>query len=145
MFSKILGKKEKSNSEVSSKIAKMNLTDMRAYVRGADTTEDGLIEIMNKLLRRDANSKRYTEIGDNDSKIKKMFDVVILVAEHKKITVKAVEQIEEFINLYMDIIKKYDEDNKQIYSSKLKDAINKAINHVNAMAKLNKKLKVLGQ
>jgi len=152
MFGKILGRTKndattKEYSDLVIKIAQMNLTDMRAYVKnsisGLEPSEDGLIAIMERLLKQDANNKRYIESDDNDSKLKKAFDLVIAIAEHKKITVKVVEQIQSFIEVYAELIKKYDTDNKQIYASKLKNSLSKAINNITEISKLNKKMKIL--
>ena len=154
MFGKILGRSKSEDSdkeytEIVNRVSKMNLTDMRAYLKnsmsGFESSEDGLSEVMKRLLTKDDNDKRYIEIGDFDSKIKKAFDVVLIVCTHKKITVKVIEQIQEFIEVYRDIISKYDEDNKQIYGSRFKDGLSVAINNITEMSKLNKKMKVLGE
>lgn len=156
MFGKILGRSKKEEStedrehnELVLKIAKMNLTDMKSYVNGrvADmsVTEDGLIELMKKLITIDeTTSKRYIEIDDMDSKIKKGFELVLSIGAHKKITVVTVELIQEFMEIYSDIITKYDTTHKQIYSSRLKDVISKAASTLNEMAEMRKKMGVLG-
>ena len=157
MFGSILGrKKEEISSEdkaheiLVNKIDKMNLTDMRAYVKnsitGFEPCEDGLSIVLRKLMDKDEKtSKRYIESGDMDSKIKKAFDLILVIATHSKITVTIVEQIQEFIELYKDIIVKFDTENKQIYASKLKDALVKSIDNVAQKAKLDHKMKVLGE
>ena len=156
MFGKILGRSKKEEStedrehnELVLKIAKMNLTDMKSYVNGrvADmsVTEDGLIELMKKLITIDeTTSKRYIEIDDMDSKIKKGFELVLSIGAHKKITVVTVELIQEFMEIYSDIITKYDTTHKQIYSSRLKDTISNAASTINEMAEMRKKMGVLG-
>lgn len=156
MFSNILGKNDSENKqdskedqEIINKISTMNLTDMRAYINnkmfGKESSEDGLVEVMKRLtLKNEKTSKRYIEVDDMDSKIKKAFDLVILLAMHKKITVLAVELIQEFIDLYDDIILKFDKENKQIYSKKLKDALTEAISNVNKISSLQRERNVLG-
>ena len=156
MFGKILGRKkdeisdeERELSEIVEKISTMNLTDMRAYIKsnitGFEPCEDGLVAVMSRLLtKNEETSKRYIELDDQDSKKKKGFEIVLSIAGHKRVTITAVEQIQEFIALYSDIILKYDTDNKQIYSSRLKDSIDKAIETVGMMAEVNRKAKVLG-
>ncbi len=156
MFGNILGKKkneissqDEAHSQIIQRISKMNLTDMRAYINNRmgdiEVNEDGLIEILRKLITRDSEtSKRYIEIDDMDSKIKKGFDLVISIASHPKITVVAVELIQEFIILYNDVIAKFDRDNKQIYESKLKNALSKAISNIGEMTDLKRKMDVLG-
>jgi len=158
MLSKLLGKKQtKKESQddvqhelIVQKISKMNLTDMRAYINNKmlnfEVCEDGLVEVLQRLTTKNSEtSKRYIEIDDMDSKIKKGFDLVISIASHVKITVVAVEQIQEFIELYGDIITKYDRDHKQIYESRLKDSLSKAISNVGEMTELKRKMSVLGE
>ena len=157
MFGKILGKKkneisagDKIHAQKVEKISKMNLTDMRAYINNKipnfEVDEDGIIEVLRKLTTKNAKtSKRYIEIDDMDSKIKKGFELVIAIGSHSKITVVAVELIQEFITLYNDIIVKFDRDNKQIYESKLKDTLSKAIGNISEMADLKRKMNVLGE
>ena len=155
MFGNILGRKkeeiseeDKANTAVVERIAKMNLTDMRTYVKnrmkGFEPCEDGLVAVMNRLLTKNEDTlKRYIEIDDMDSKIKKGFELVLSVAEHKKVTVTSVEQIQEFITLYDDIILKFDTANKQIYSSRLNDALDKSLKTIETMAAINRKAEVL--
>ncbi|MCD6433482.1 MAG: hypothetical protein J7L21_05510 [Sulfurimonas sp.] len=156
MFGNILVKKksevpneDKIHAELVEKISKMKLTDMRAYINSKvlnfEVCEDGLVEVMRRLITKNSEtSKRYIEVDDMDSKIKKGFDLVISVALHNKITVVAVEQIQEFIELYSDIITKYDRDHKQIYETRLKDSLSKAISNVSEMTELKRKMSVLG-
>ena len=155
MFGNILGRKkeeiseeDRANSAVVERIAKMNLTDMRTYVKnrmkGFEPCEDGLVAVMNRLLTKNEDTlKRYIEIDDMDSKVKKGFELVLSVSEHKKVTVASVEQIQEFITLYDDIILKFDTANKQIYSSRLNDALDKSLKTIETMAEINRKAEVL--
>lgn len=156
MFGNILGKKKSELSsedstvaELVEKISKMNLTDMRTYINNRvlnfEVDEDGLVEVMRRLTTKNSEtSKRYIEIDDMDSKIKKGFELVISIASHSKITIVAVEQIQEFMELYSDIITKYDRDHKQIYEIKLKESISKAIVNIGEMTELKRKMSVLG-
>ena len=155
MFGKILGRKkddiseeDKATTEIVERISKMNLTDMRAYVRngmkGFESCEDGLVAIMNRVLTRDEETqKRYIEIDDMDSKKKKGFELVLSVGAHKRVTVTSVEQIQEFITLYEDIILKFDKEYKQIYGSRLKDSLANALATVEVMSHINRKVEVL--
>jgi hypothetical protein len=146
MFSKILGKKnskDSSDNDLEEKISKMNLTEMRSYVNNkAEVSEQGLIEILKRLIKKE-NEKRYIELDDMDVKVKKGFDLVIMIAQHKKITVVAIELIVEFIHFYEDVIEKFDEENKQIYKSKLKEALERALKNMDGISKLKKKLGLL--
>lgn len=154
MFGKILGKKQESSQDDKSKeilqrITKMNLSDMRVYVNNKlndlEICEIGLREVIKRLISKDEKGNRFIEIDAMDSKIKKAFDLVILVAGNKKITIDTTEGIQEFIELYQDIITKFDTDNKQIYASKLKDALSSSITNLETITQMNKKMRVLGE
>jgi hypothetical protein len=154
MFGKILGKskeeasKDSNNNKIIEKIQTMNLTDMRYYVNNKlkdfELSEDGLNEILRKINSVDANEKRFIDTDSMDTKLKKTFDLVIIIAKSKKITVTTLELIQEFMKIYDDLIQKFDKDNKQIYSSKLKDALSGAVNSLSTMSEVNEKIKVLG-
>lgn len=155
MFSKILGKMNSSlsdnqeNRELIDRVSKMNLTDMRTYInnRIADypVDEEGLIEVLHKLLKVDEKtSKRYIDIDDMDSKIKKGFDLVLSILTNKKISVTAIELVNEFSEKSKDIIEKYDKENKQIYYTRFKDSIDLAINNMNIKNELQRKMNVIG-
>ncbi len=155
MFSKILGKKENSatqkqgaSTELTQRILSMNLTEMRAYINNKipdlEVSEEGLIGFLKKLVYPDKKtSKRYIEIDDMQSKVKKGLDLIVSIAKHKKITVVAIELIQEYIQVSEDIIQKYDQEHKEIYGSRLKDALGNAVNVVNARSNLKTKMDVL--
>lgn len=141
-------KKDKEHIEMVERISKMNLTDIKGYlnnrIKDLEVTSEGLVEVMKKLtILNESTSKRYIEIDDDDMKKKKGFEVVIAVAVHKKINVETVELIEKFISMNEDIITKYDTDNKQIFGSKLKDALKKAVGIMNQKANINLKMDLL--
>ncbi|WP_373035751.1 hypothetical protein [Sulfurimonas sp.] len=156
MFSNMLGRmknfsldKNQENKELTDKISKMNLTDMRAYINNRipdfSVDEDGLNEVLHKLLEINENtSKRYIDIDDMDSKIKKGFDLVLSILTNKKVTVTTIELVNEFLDKSKDIVQKYDKENKQIYYTKFKDAIDLAIEYMNAKAELQRKMDVIG-
>lgn len=136
------------NRELIDRVSKMNLTDMRTYInnRIADypVDEEGLIEVLHKLLKVDEKtSKRYIDIGDMDSKIKKGFDLVLSILTNKKISVTAIELVNEFSEKSKDIIEKYDKENKQIYYTRFKDSIELAINNMNIKNELQRKMDVI--
>lgn len=156
MFAKILGKvkgsvndEDKEHQELVDKISKMNLTDMRTYVNNKvpdfSICENGLNEIMHKLIDVDEkSSKRYINIDDMDSKIKKGFDLVLIILKNKKITVTTIESVDEFLELSREIVEKYDKEHKQIYGSKFKDALSLAVEGINIKAQLQRKMSVIG-
>jgi len=156
MFSKILGKKKSEISEedefheeLVEKISKMNLTDMRAYVNNRthefEVSEDGLIEIMKRVTTEDKETMEYyLKSDDMDSKIKKGFDLVILICANKKISIEAVKLVEKFIDVYENLIKKYDVKYKEIYASRLTDSLTKAISNYAEIEEIKRKIKVIG-
>jgi hypothetical protein len=154
MFNNLFGKKSEVNDEskvnahITEKIVHMNLTDMRAYlnnrITGFDVCEFGLSEVMRKLTLEDTESEqRYLHIDDMDTKIKKAFDLVLMIAVNKKISVTTVEYIQQFIEVYKEIIHSFDTRNKQIYGSTLNDALKMAITGVNSIEELKNKMKIL--
>ena len=155
MFGNILGKKKDNtnvdeNANIALKVSKMNLTEMRSYVNNKlnnfEITQEGLIEVMKKLTTiNDTTLKTYLQIDDMDSKKKKGFDLVIMIANSKHISAKAVELLQEFTVVYNDLIAKYDTDYKEIYASRLTDALEQSINNVNKQSELARKTKILGE
>jgi len=144
-------KKEKSsNEEIANRVSKMNITEMRTYVNNKikdfEICSDGLVEVLKRLVHEDKNtSKRYLQIDDMDTKKKKAFDLINIIARSKKISMPAVELIQEFTVVYEDIINKYDKDYKEIYSSRFKDSINKSIEIMGEIAMFERKRGVLGE
>ena len=51
----------------------------------------------------------------------------------------------QFIEIYKDIIDKYDQEYKEIYFSRFTDAIGLAIAHVALKIELNEKMTILGE
>ncbi len=154
MLSKILGNvKDTStneNKELVDRISKMNLTDMRFYINNKIpdffVDEDGLSEVLHRLLKVDKKtSKRYIDVDDIDSKIKKGFDLVLNILINKKITINTIELANEFLQSYKNIIEKYDKENKQIYYTKFKRSIALAIKNMNAKVDLEVKIDVISQ
>jgi hypothetical protein len=140
---------DKQHSILLNKIDKMNLTEMRSYIKnnisGLESSSDGLILVMNKLITKNAKtSKRYIEPDDMDSKLKKAFELVLAIAMHKRISVHTVELLQQFLEIYMDMILKYDKENKEIYLSRLKKAIKQSIVNIHNITELDRKMKVLG-
>ena len=152
MFGSILGKKKENTpvDDVALKVSKMNLTEMRSYVNNKldnfEITPDGLIEVMRRLTSMDENnSKTYLQIDDMDSKKKKGFDLVLMIAISKHISVEVIELLQEFIKVYEELIAKYDVEFKEIYASRFLDAIELAIGNVNKQTEFQRKQKVLGK
>ena len=157
MFKSILGRKKDDKNEENAvdtalveKISKMNLTEMRSYIKNNiqdfDVSEDGLNEVLRRLIREDEKSKKYyLKADDMDSKKKKAFDLIIAIAQNKKINLVTVELIQKFVTLYSDIIELYDREHKEIYDSRFVDAVNLALANINKKVALQKKMDILGE
>jgi len=151
MFSKILKKKEESaNDELAQRVSKMNLTDMRVYVNNRlqdfEITEDGLVEVLKRLTEKNEDTlEGYLKEDDMDVKIKKGFDLVISICANKKITIKAVALVQQFIAMYASLIEKYDTEHKEIYQSRLVDAFNRAISNYEDLENIKRKIIVTGE
>ena len=152
MFGNILGKSKDNivvddSADIALKVSKMNLTEMRSYVNNKiddfEITQAGLVEVMKKLTV--ADEKTYLQIDDMDSKKKKGFDLVLMIANSKQISVKTVELLQEFTVVYKDLIAKYDTDYKEIYESRFTDALEQSINNVNKLSEFDRKREVLGE
>ena len=146
MFSKLLGKKNSvENKELSlleEKIAKMDLAEMRLYVNGKlesfKVSEFGLNEVVKKLISKNADSsKYYIAENDLDSKRKKALNLLVLILENKNISVLIVESAQEFLEVYEEMINKYDYDNQDIYKNRIKKLINLAIQKIDAKSTIN--------
>jgi len=132
----------KSNAEIIERISKMNLTQMRAYVRNGikdfEICEFGLKEVTNRLIE-------YLKSDDMPSKKKKAFNLLILIASSKKITIDTIESIQSFLINNKEIIEAYDKEFKDIYGSRFEDALELALKNLEEMNKLKNKMKVLGE
>jgi len=153
MFSKILGntknvKDDAINEKLVEKISKMDLSEMRLYVNAKLTDfpvcEFGLAQIMKKLtLVNENTSNMYLKNDDMDSKKKKAFDLIILILKHNKVSINIIEIIQQFLNIYDEIIKQYDKDNKQIYESMIKDQISTATDKIDFKSDMAEKMRTL--
>lgn len=151
MLSKILGKKEKNQTGVDiAKISRMNLTELRSYlnnkIESLPVTQDGLVAVMKKLATADEVTKKYyIEASDTDQKKKKAFDVFLLLAKSKKMSVECVELMQLFVSVYEDIVNEYDTKYKEIYRSRLGTAIEQALVNIHELKEFDNKMKVLGE
>jgi len=156
MLSKLLGKKQSQEESqedaqhqlVVQKISKMNLTDMRNYVKNKildfEPTQDGLEEILKKLIVvNEDTKKRYIEIDDMDSKIKKGFDLVLTLLESKTLGVVTIELVQKFVEVYDDIISKYDYEHKDIYATRFKDKMISCAENITTKTDLINQMKVV--
>ena len=155
MVVKMFGKKDKSQDEQTDshlieKISKMNLTEMRSYVKNSmkdfEVSVNGINEIMKKLTSLDEKTQTYyVKSDDMDVKKKKAFDLFIAILTSKKINIQTIDLAQKFLENYKEIVDDFDTRNKQIYASKLTDTFEKAINAINQYAQLQNKMNVLGK
>lgn len=154
MFKKILGnvkgsKGSKEDSALDEKIAKMNLSEMKLYiqdrVKDFPVSEEGVESILRKLTTEDTNGNLYLKIDDMDVKKKKAFDLILLIAKSKKITISSIELIGKFIEVYDDIITAYDKSFKDIYSSRFNDATSVALASIEVRTALETKMHTLAE
>ena len=137
-------------AETVAKISKMNLTEMRSYIKNNmkdfKVSEDGLIAVLQRLTTKDATTKEYyIKADDMDSKKKKAFDLILAIAESKQISFAVVDKMQKFLEVYKDIIAAYDREYKEIYNSRLVDAVKLALANINEKAALKKNMDILGE
>jgi len=155
MFTKMFGKKEEGkekhiDSQLREKMSKMNLSEMRSYVKNSikdfEVSSEGINEVMKKLTSLDEKTQTYyIKNDDMDVKKKKAFDLVIAILTSKQIDMQTIELAQSFLENYKELIEDFDTRNKQIYASKLRDALDAAIDTINQYANLQQKMNVLGK
>ena len=151
MFGKFFGKKNSTSlndKEIAGNIANMSITDMRSYINNKISSlplsEAGLNAVMEKLTSvNETTSKRFIEIDDMDTKIKKAFDLLLLIGKNKKVSMRTIELIQKFVELYADIITKYDTEKKEIYNSRFNDLIKNLIIKIDGAVALKNKMDLL--
>ena len=154
MLNKLLGKKEKktkdNTKELQEYLSKIGVSEIRSLLLGQvekfPVDEVMIVEILKKMTYEDAKTeKKFLESSDNDIKLKKAFDTVITAANHKKITIEAIELIQKFIQMYKDIIEEFDKRNKQIYMHKLTKAIEGSLEIVAQITAYANKMAVINR
>ena len=157
MFSKLLGKKEKKISqndalqeEIKSRVSKMNLSDMKLYLhnnmKDFFITSYGLNEVLKRLTSLDVTTKEYyLKADDMDSKKKKAFDLVIGSMKNSQMTLETLELVKKFIDTYEDIIVAYDKEYKEIYMSRLNDAVDMGVKTLEHLLLLKNRTNILSE
>jgi len=150
MLSKIFKKVKNSNqqkSELQLKIEKMNLSELRLYIRdkmeGFSLSEEGLNEVLKRLISKINDSRYFLDNSDDDSKLKKAFELVLNISKSRKVNFKSVELIAAFLYTYDALIREYDQKHKEIYQDRLNKAIDRANMMVEAKTSLDDKQKLL--
>ncbi len=152
MIGKIFGKKPQGGdngefSQLKERIGKMNLSEMNLYVKGKleglPPSEEGIIQVLMRLVSK-INAERYfLDPSDDDSKLKKAFDVVLHISKNKMVTLKAMELIANFFQLYESLIHNYDKKYKEIYAERFKKAIDDAMEIIEAKVSLQNRMNIL--
>ncbi len=151
MFSKMFGNKNKQvDSALIDKISKMDLTEMRAYVKNNmknfKVSVEGINEVMKKLtVAHEKTQTYYIKSDDMDTKKKKAFDLFIAILSSTQINVQTIELAQNFLKNYKEIIDDFDKRNKQIYASKLTNALKSAIKTIDQYTQLQNKMDFLGK
>ena len=153
MLSKIFGRKSAKEGaseafeELQERISKMNLTDLSLYVKGrldgVELNEEGLIMVLERLLSKVDGKRYFLDESDDDSKLKKGFDLVLLCAKNRAVTLKAMELIAQFANHYHHLIHEYDKRHKDIYEDRLKKALDQSSEIIEAKVALQNKMNIL--
>ena len=155
MFDKIKKKdlgKEGEDSVFTALVASWNLTDIKTYLQNKNPdfpmNAMGVETILNRFTTRAKPDKKYVEgkrmvdIDDNDIRVKKAFDIILLLSKNTLLQMQSVEKMERFRILHEDVIEKFDKQNAQTYSHKLKEAIANAIILVEAKKGIENSLNV---
>jgi L-rhamnose mutarotase len=149
MISKIFGKKQedKTDNELKEKISNMNLSDLVLYVKEKNTalevSDEGIVFVLERLISKINEDRYFLDKSDDDTKIKRAFDLILTISKSRYVTIKAIELIAEFINLYESIIKEYDKKHKEIYEDRLKKSIDNAMVIIDSKVALQNKMNVL--
>ncbi len=153
MLSKLFGKKgsqEQENEELrelKEKIEKMNLSELSLYVKGKleglEVSEEGLVLVLQRLLAKINDERLFLDESDDDSKLKKAFDLIVYMAKQNRITPKAIELIVEFMRVYEKLIKEFDRKYKEIYEERLKHSVESAMQIIEAKIALQNKMNML--
>ncbi|MFT7859737.1 MAG: hypothetical protein ABXS93_02250 [Sulfurimonas sp.] len=85
----------------------------------------------------------YIKQDDMDAKKKKAFELVLLVSGSKKLSIATLDKIKEFIDLHSDMIKEYDNSNKDIYLDRLKKGYETAMINIQTISRVHRDIDTL--
>jgi hypothetical protein len=110
-------------------VSTWNLTQMHDYVMCKDEAHicnyvgfNAILDKFNNHKTKDKNypnGRREFESSDRPERLKKAFDLVIIISRHPRSKIKTMKGIEVFVKSYMDIIVKYDKDHGAEYKKKI--------------------------
>jgi len=126
LFQKQKNKYDESKylKEILNRVEKMDIYDMHYYLWEDNSCEIGIDAIIQKILQKDTKeNRRFVEIYDAKYKIGRSFELFLKILEHKNITQKTLDLVDEFLFLFADVIREYDEKYDDTYGEKLKNAL----------------------
>lgn len=136
---------QKKLDEMSEVVASWNLTETYEYVLCKNDAHVcnflGFDAIMNKFntiktVDKDfPEGRRVLELGDRPERTKKGLDIVIMLCKHPRSNVKTMLGIQQFLKVYMDVVREYDQNNSQNYRQRLLHAFRKGLFRLEAQAK----------
>lgn len=136
---------KKKLDEMSEVIKEWNLSDTYEYVMCKNDMHvcnflgfDAIMVKFNnkKITDKDFPEGRRTfEIGDRPERTKKGLDIIIILCKHPRSNVKTMLGIQQFLKVYMDVIRDYDQNNSKNYRQRLLNAFRKGLFRLEAQAK----------
>lgn len=110
-------------------VSSWNLTQMHDYVMCKNEAYVcnyvGFNAILDKFNNHKTKDKDYPdgrrefESSDRPERLKKAFDLVMIISRHPRSKIKTMKGIQTFLKCYMDVIVKYDKDNGTEYKKKI--------------------------
>ncbi len=110
-------------------VATWNLTQMHEYVMCKNEkyicVHAGFNAILEKFNHHKTEDKEHPkgrrefESSDRPERLKKAFDLVIIISRHPRSNIKTMKAIQTFLKTYMDVITAYDKANSTEYKKKL--------------------------
>jgi len=131
--------------EMSTIVYAWNLTEIHDYVMCKNDLHvcnflgfDAIMEKFNTHMtinKEYPKGRREFEITDKAQRTKKGFDIVVFLCKHPRSNVKTMLGIQQFMKLYMDVIREYDKLNEGDYREKLLNAFRKGLFRLESKAK----------
>lgn len=131
-------------------VSSWNLTQMHDYVMCKDTAYicnyvgfNAILDKFNNHKIKDKdypNGRREFESSDRPERLKKAFDLVIIISRHPRSKIKTMKGIEAFLKCYMELIIKYDKDNGTEYKKTILRAFRQGLLNIERKLQSKKKM-----
>ena len=128
-----------------------NLTDMYQYAMCKNEQYvcnfvgfNAILEKFNTHTTEDKNfpkGRREFESSDRPERVKKGFDIVIILCKHPRSNIKTMKAIQVFIKRYMDVIREYDEKNSERYREKILKSFRQGLINIERNIKRKKRIR----